>query len=63
MEKVRALCQDSDIEIRKLMANEVLEKICFSIGSDKTEIYLLEKVFFFKNTEIMYFLIVNGISL
>jgi hypothetical protein len=44
MEKVRALCQDSDIEIRKLMANEVLERICFSIGPEKTEIYILEKV-------------------
>lgn len=44
MEKVRALCQDSDIEIRKVMANEVLEKLCFSIGHDKIELYLLEKV-------------------
>jgi len=47
IERVRGLCQDSDIEIRKIMADEVLEKICFSIGTEKTEIYILEKVSFF----------------
>lgn len=46
MEKVRALCQDSDVQIRKMMVNDVIEKICCAIGPEKTEIYLFEKVIY-----------------
>ena len=44
MEKVRSLCQDTDVQIRKIMVTDVLERIAFAIGTERTEIYLLEKV-------------------
>ncbi len=55
MEKVRSLCQDTDAQIRKIMVTDVLERIAFAIGTEKTEIYLLEKVFKYKIDEILIF--------
>ena len=43
-DRARMLCQDPDPEVRKIMASEVLEKICNNVGADSTENKLLEKV-------------------
>lgn len=43
-DKARILCQDPDIEIRKVMAQEVLLKICNNISTELLEVYMLEKV-------------------
>lgn len=32
------------MEVRKIMAGEVLERICKSISTDLLEVYILEKV-------------------
>lgn len=43
-DRARILCQDTEIEVRKVMAKEVLLKICESISTDLLETYVLEKV-------------------
>ena len=43
-ERSRILCQDHDIEVRKIMAREVLFKLCCNISSDQIEMHLLDKV-------------------
>jgi hypothetical protein len=43
-DRARSLCQDSEIEVRKIMATEVLYKICSTISTDLLETYMLEKV-------------------
>lgn len=43
-EKSRVLCLDHDIEVRKIMANEVIKKICKNIPADQIEMHLLDKV-------------------
>ena len=47
-ERVRTLCQDSETEVRHVMSEEVLEKLCKNINPDLLD-PLLDKVqFFFK---------------
>lgn len=43
-ERSRILCQDHDIEVRKILAREVMFKICCNISSDQIEMHLLDKV-------------------
>lgn len=44
LEKARTLCQDHDVEVRKVMAGEVLMSICSVIPSDMFELDIYEKV-------------------
>lgn len=44
LEKARVLCQDHDIEVRKIMASEVLEQICQVIPLDMFDMDIYEKI-------------------
>ncbi|CAD8123645.1 unnamed protein product [Paramecium sonneborni] len=44
LDRARNLCSDHDKEIRFIMANDVLIKVCQSISSDLIECYLMEKI-------------------
>ncbi|KAL4486111.1 hypothetical protein ABPG72_012164 [Tetrahymena utriculariae] len=43
-ERSRILCLDHDIEVRKVMAKEVIQKICKYIATDSIEMHLLDKI-------------------
>ncbi|EAR93915.2 hypothetical protein TTHERM_00222320 (macronuclear) [Tetrahymena thermophila SB210] len=43
-ERSRILCLDHDIEVRKIMAKEVIQKICKYIATDSIEMHLLDKI-------------------
>ncbi|CAD8188071.1 unnamed protein product [Paramecium pentaurelia] len=44
LDRARNLCSDHDKEIRLIMAEDVIVKVCQSISSDLIECYLLEKI-------------------
>jgi serine/threonine-protein phosphatase 4 regulatory subunit 4 len=44
LEKARVLCQDHEVEVRKIMASEVLGSICSVIPSDMFDLDIYEKV-------------------
>ncbi|CAD8071163.1 unnamed protein product [Paramecium sonneborni] len=44
LDRARNLCSDHDKEIRLIMAEDVIVKVCSSISSDLIECYLLEKI-------------------
>ncbi len=44
LEKARTLCQDNEVNVRKIMVTEVIEKICRAIDADSLEFDMLEKV-------------------
>jgi len=43
-DRARILCQDPDYEIRKVLAEEVMLKICYNAGTELTESKYLEKI-------------------
>jgi len=43
---MRFLCQDSEVEVRRVLAEEVIVKICRNVGDNLTENKYLEKVDF-----------------
>ena len=43
-DRARMLCQDSEIDIRKVMTTEVLQKICAAVGNGVTESMLYDKI-------------------
>jgi len=49
VEIARQLCQNVDVEIRKIMVDEVLGKLCYAI-----EIELMEPMIFEKIMELVY---------
>lgn len=44
MDRARNLCSDHDKEVRLVMAEDVMIKVCLSLNSDLIETYMLEKI-------------------
>ncbi|CAK68135.1 unnamed protein product (macronuclear) [Paramecium tetraurelia] len=71
LDRARSLCSDHDKEIRLIMADDVLIKVCQSISSDLIECYLMEKIMelFYDTDQIvrssgmkLFFTIANNLS-
>ncbi|CAD8114177.1 unnamed protein product [Paramecium sonneborni] len=72
LDRARNLCSDHDKEIRLIMAEDVIIKVCSSISSDLIECYLLEKIMeLYYDTDIvvkssgmrLFFTIANQLSI
>ena len=46
-DQARFLCNDAEVEIRRVLAEEVLVKICRNLGTGLTESKYIEKIFEF----------------
>ena len=44
VQKLRKLCEDPDVEIRKVIVVEVLEEVCKVVSSDTIEFDILAKI-------------------
>ena len=44
LQKARLLCQDADCSVRKVMATEVIEKICYAIENKNVQYQIMDKI-------------------